>query len=50
MFRKKQANYCHTTKHFTLQRLHGVIYYQDDKEKLGHEDKILKQDLAYFWI
>lgn len=42
MFRKKQENYCHTTKHFTLQQLQRVIYYLDDKEKRGHEkDKIL---------
>lgn len=43
MFRKKQENCCHTTKHFTLQQPQRVIYYLDDKEKTGHEkDKILK--------
>lgn len=43
MFREKQENYCHTTKHFTLQQPQRVIYYLDDKEKTGHEKgKILK--------
>lgn len=43
MFRKKQGNYCHTTKHFTLQQPRRVICYLDDKEKMGHEKgKILK--------
>lgn len=50
MFKKNQENYRHTTKHFTLQQPQRVIYYLDDKEKLGHEDKILKQDPKYFWI
>lgn len=51
MFRKKQENYCHSTKHFPLQQPQRVIYYLDDKEKSGHEkDKILKRDLKYFWI
>lgn len=46
---KNQENYCHTTKHFTLQWPQRVIYYLNDKEKSGHEDKILKQDLECFW-
>lgn len=43
MFRKNQEKYCHTTKQITLQQSQRVIYYLDDKDKMGHEKgKILK--------